>query len=317
MSHNRENGRNWPLFMIRVLAGTDQRSTQFLGFYLLFVALCQAGSGLWSHIHKAEIPGWFRFGFSAVAEWTFSEEYTPYYLAVLWLSTLAVLMIRGKQPFKTYITGELFLSAPTIFFMAAAHGAWQMIAAFLFESVFPLIWCVMLLWRRHEAHRPIPLPAARAFGLYLLFLNLYGLAYAGLFYFCEKVFKAFTPPDWLSTIRPRLTVQFLASFVLDDLGFDIPDFAYLILCLFGLIIAVALIRGRQPLKTYMVCEVLLAVPGAVTAAMFLIAPRFSVIYGTGVLIIFLCESAIPLGWSIHLLWQRRKIARVSAAASGA
>lgn len=314
MSHDRDNGRNWPLFLVQVLAGTDERSTQFLGFYLLLVALCQFASGLWSHIHKAGIPGWFRFGFSAIAGWTLNEEFTPYYLAVLWLSTIAILMIRGKQPFKTYVTGELFLSAPSIFVIAATHGPWQMIAAFLFESVVPLIWCVMLLWRKHEARRPIPLPGARAFGLYLLFLNLYGLAYAGVLYFCGRMFKSFRPPDWLSAIRPRLTVQFLASFVVSE--FEIPDSAYLILCLFGLTIAVALIRGRQPLKTYMVSELLLVLPGAAIAAMFLTAPRFPVTYGITVLAIFLWESAIPLGWSIRLLWQRRKIARMSAAASG-
>jgi hypothetical protein len=300
-----------------------------LGYYLLCVSLCQLGYQLWVRISGSVDQGWSRIGFRMIFRlfldlfWDDHILRAAYYLSVLWLLGLAIVMIRKRLPLKTYIAGEILLGVPSAFFFRRPYSdlfplLHQLVffGVFLFETAIPVVWAVILLWLRRKSqgiqHPVIPIARTRALGYYLLCVSLYQVVVLFAFYvFRERFFNL------AMMLQARLGLYLFSQMMDEALNLELPDYfepaIWLAIWLVGLMLAVLMICGRQPLKTYIFTEVFLGIPGAVFVAMCFLSWQLANdsrlwgrLVGTAV---FLLVTALPICWACWLLWLKRSIVR--------
>jgi hypothetical protein len=296
-----------------------------LGYYLLCMSLLQLGYQLWVRISGSVDQGWSRFGFRVffslcldILSLGDAALRPVYYLSVLWLFGLAVAMILKRLPLKTYIAGEILLGLPSAFFLRRSdsdslHAHLVIVAVFLFESAIPVVWATVLVWLRWKSRPPkvrvIPIRQTKALGYYLLSVSLSQVVVL----FAQYVF-----PERFSNLATMLQARYGVYVFLQIIdsaqdGPDLPIYFWPAIWLSGLTLAVLMICGRQPLKTYMLTEVLLGIPGALFVAIIFLSgewtsdyPLWERLVGTTV---FLLVTPFPLCWTCWLLWLKRRIPR--------
>jgi hypothetical protein len=296
-----------------------------LGYYLLCVSLCQLGYQLCVRISGSVDQGRSRIGFRVLFGLFLDDHIlrAAYYLSVLWLLGLAIVLIRNRLPLKTYIAGEILLGLPSAFFFRRSYSdlfpllrQLVLFGVFLFETAIPVVWAVILLWLKRKSqgiqHPVIPIGRTRALGYYLLCVSLYQVVVLCAFYVLPERFF-----NLAMLLQARLGL-YLFSRIMDKAlnGLDLPDYFWPAIWLVGLVLAVLMLCGRQPLKTYIFTEVFLGIPGAVFVAMFFLSWQLANDYrswerlvGTAV---FLFVTALPICWACWLLWLKRSIARAKS-----
>jgi len=292
----------------------DLSSGKALGYYILCVSLYQLGYQLWTHSSANVLQGWSRFGFRVIIlDLLVDDDQTVpkvYRLSILWLLGLAILMLWKRSPLRTYIVGEILLGLPTVFFLTSTLGPSSLRdrlslgGVFLLETEIPLVWALILLVLKEKSQlRGIPiivLERTKALGYYLLGVSLYQLAYFGLF-------ALFHLPDSVRhfnvDVYPRLALLFGSQTFKEEMMFFRE--MGLGIWLLELALAILMICGRQPLKTYVVTEVLLGIPSAALVAVLWFSDvgwRMRLLQP----IVFLLVTGIPVFWACRLLWVRKK-----------
>lgn len=104
--------------------------TRILGAYLMAAGIVQ--TTVYVGLSTSRGPDWLfyfdpRIGiFFLETGWRGAEEITPgilRWLSVVWILTLGMLFLCGRQLVKTYIVSEVALALPNIFFLVTIIGA--------------------------------------------------------------------------------------------------------------------------------------------------------------------------------------------------
>jgi hypothetical protein len=213
---------------------------------------------------------------------------------------------------------------------------------FAFESAVPLTWAARLLWLERKAQRakprPIPIWRTKKLGLYLLVVSVYQFLYLAVFYFrftlldgllgktdfsrFDEATREFGhikgPADdlvfkLLVALDPRLGLDLLRGLADEVLGLEaglelrLLEISFLL----GLAFAIFLLRGRQPLKTYLMFETFFGGPNVLLLvwAGFLTPtlPVWQWFVLTAVFIsVLVFISVVPCIWTARLLWSGRQ-----------
>jgi hypothetical protein len=219
---------------------------------------------------------------------------------------------------------------------------------FVFESAVPFAWAARLLWLESKAQRaksrPIPIWRTKRLGLYLLVVSIYQFLYLTVFYFRFTLldgllgktdFSRFDeqtgefghikgPVDdlvfkLLCALDPRLGLDLFRS-IGATFGLKAESISLRLLgisFLLGLAFAIFLLRGRQPLKTYLMFETFFGGPNVVLfvlAALFLsvgipnLTPPVWEWFAVTVVFISMLVfiSVVPCIWTARLLWSGRQ-----------
>ena len=295
---------------------TGSRAGRFLGFYLLSVFLCQLVFAIWSQLRWHSAPAWSRQGWAFFLALMRNGEPRPadYYLISFVGLIFALVFLQGRLPLKSYLACEFILAAPTAILLLISDNMksdLRTLLFFIFESAVPMTFVVVLLWRRAWKVRPVPVHGTRMLGYYLLCVSLYQAVYfivKGLLLNYSRLPRI---PSWFIMLAPRMGLSFVGQQIEDALNLEVPGAVYITLWVFGLVLAILLIAGRQPLKTYVFFESFLASPGLVLAIVIALSPLLTVgwLDRLEVLFVFIFESAISFCFAIALLWRRRKVLR--------
>lgn len=293
---------------------TGSRAGRFLGFYLLSVFLCQLVFAIWSQHHWHSSPPWSRAGWAFFLALMRNGEPRPadYYLISFVVLIFALVFLQGRLPLKSYLACESVLALPTAFFLITGDSLksnLRMLLFFIFESAVPMIFAIVLLWRRAWKVRPVPVHGTRMFGYYLLCVSFYQAAYFIVKNLLLNYSRLPRIPSWFVMLAPRMGLSFVGQQIEDALNLEVPGAVYVTLWVFGLVLAILLIAGRQPLKTYVFFEGFLGFPGLVVAIVMALSPLLTVGWmdRLEVLFVFILESAISFCFAIALLWRRRKV----------
>ena len=305
-------------------------SGRSLGYYLLCVSLCESGYQLWLRASGGVDQSWSRFGFrvffsigSDLLNLGDSAPRVAYYISVAWLFILAVAMIRKRLPLKMYIAGEILMGFPSASILwnldsdsKSRRGDLIIFAVFLFETAIPVVWATVLACMRWKSRplkvRVIPVGRTKAFGFYLLGVSLYQVVVLpALYFFPERLF------DFARMLQARYGLYVFLQLIGDALnGFELPDYFWPAIWLTGLALAVLFVFGRQPIKTYMLMEIFLGIPGAIYVATNFLTwgldsdiPLWERFVGAAV---FLFATAFPLCWACWLLWTKWRIKRATS-----
>jgi hypothetical protein len=205
-------------------------------------------------------------------------------------------MLRDRKPLKTYVASEAILLPGSALVLFLGRSSMTDVVAktvfYVFESALPLTWAVRLLWLEHKARRsrprPIPVSRTKPLGVYLSFVSVYQLLYVIVFSFRFELFGGLLgrvdfshfddgkfghikgPANDLTiqvlfALHPRLALWIFSGVVNDvlQLGGQLSSSGLFgTSLLLGLAFAIFLIRGYQPLKTYLTFETLFGVPNA-------------------------------------------------------
>ena len=313
----------------------NQAPARRLGVYLLCVGTYELVLTVWTQLRGGDSLIYFRFGFFALLDPLDSKLYA-YYAMAFWILALAVILVLGFEPLKTYLVGEVILDLPSIYFTIGMWNemhSWRFVAppaTLIFESVVPGVWAIVLLWRGwklERLHQPLPrISGLRSLGFYLLaiavtqavWLVAYRFDYTDRF---PRIAAVGTPvPTGPSRVcglfigPERLTREELDTDTPDQIekaekeraSFANRDFCSLVPFLVNLGLAIAILQGLQPLKTLLVLYVWdLCFDALLLAAR--LDDRESVILGG----LHWCLSLIPFSWATFLLVRRWRLRRRS------
>ena len=222
---------------------------------------------------------------------------------------------------------------------------------YVFKSALPLTWAVRLLWLEHRARRsrprPIPVSRTKALGMYLSLVSVYQLMYATVFFFGSNCsaellgrvdFSRFDDGKFghikgpandltiqvLFALHPRLGLWIFSGVVNDvlQLGGQLSSSGLFgTSFLLGLAFAIFLIRGYQPLKTYLTFETLCGVPNGLLllcGVLWSIGNEQLAISSWAwfaAVLVLLFISVVPCVWAIRLLRFGRRQARAGVGTS--
>lgn len=292
------------------------RTGRSLGFYLLFVFLSELTLAIWSQHRWHSAPAWSRQGWAFFLALIRNGEPRPadYYLISFVGLIFALVFLQGRLPLKSYLACEFILALPTAILLLIGDSLksdLRTLLFFIFESAVPMTFVVVLLLRRAWKVRPASVRGTRTLGYYLLCVSLYQAGYfivKGLLLNYSRLPRI---PSWFIMLAPRMGLSFVGQQIEDALNLEVPGGVYITLWVFGLVLAILLIAGRQPLKTYVFFEGFLGFPGLAFAIVIALSPWPTAgwLDRLEALFVFIFESAIPFCFAIALLWRRRKVLR--------
>lgn len=293
----------------------DLLSGKSLGYYLVCVSLCESCYQFWTVISGSVDQGLSRLGFRVFVGVLASERTVEnvYRASIVWLFALAVGFLRERLPLKAYIKGEILLGFPTVVILFAVSSGQSLtsqlmvVGVFLFESAIPVLWAAVLLQRTRKSeprHVPVSVrKGTRALGYYLVGLSAYQVAFFGVFAFSglqDRFGQLYVG------LYPRTALFFASDLFQSILNEEIwPDLRNVV-WLLELCLALLMICGRQPLKTYIVTESALGIPAAALIGMLWYSTaHFSLFTRLLTTAVFLLVSVIPVAWACRLLWMKR------------
>jgi hypothetical protein len=171
---------------------TLNTGVRILGYYLLAVGLIQLGILAWSH--SADTL-WSWTGLVMLSDLIGGAigidhaDLKVYCLSLLWFSGLAVLMVLGQRPLKTYVVSEavLLLTSTVLGYGLESFSELIRLSLLIAFDALPLIWAARLLWLEYKAWlgkpRSIPICRTKKLGQYLLFGSIYQFLYLVVFLF--------------------------------------------------------------------------------------------------------------------------------------
>lgn len=291
-------------------------SGKSLGYYLAGVSLCQFFYQLRTVLSRSVDQDWSRLGFRVGAA-VFTDERTienVYRVSILWLFALAVGFVRERMPLKAYIAGEIVLGFPTIVIFFVGFSLGQSLISqiaiagvFLIETGIPVLWAAVFLERKlrnQSRHAPVSIrTGTRALGYYLLGIGVYQVVYFGVFAFSnlkDRFWQLYVG------LYPRTALFFASDMFHSEFGEEIwPDLRNAV-WLLELCLALLMIFGRQPLKTYVITELALGIPAAALVGMlWYSAGNVGLLTRSLTTAVFLLVSVIPIAWACRLLWMKR------------